>query len=57
MPEVVSDTSPIQYLYQIHLLDLLPDLYNRIKIPQAVADELSEGRSRGIHLPDIKPLT
>jgi hypothetical protein len=24
MPDVITDTSPIQYLYQTNLLDLLP---------------------------------
>lgn len=52
MPEAIIDTSPIQYLYQTNLLDLLTTLYNRIIIPQAVADELSEGRSQGVALPD-----
>ena len=29
MPEVITDTSPIQYLYQTNLLDLLPTLRAR----------------------------
>ncbi len=56
MPEIVSDTSPLQYLYQTDLLDLLPALYGRVTVPQAVAHELEEGRARGIRLPDIKAL-
>ncbi|GEM_PF-1768916 len=27
MPEVITDTSPLQYLYQLAQLDLLPALY------------------------------
>lgn len=56
MPEVIADTSPLQYLHQTDLLDLLPALYSRIIIPQAVARELAEGRTHGIRLPDIATL-
>lgn len=52
MPEVIADTSPIQYLYQTNLLDLLPILYGHILIPQAVVEELSQGRKQGVVLPD-----
>lgn len=41
MPEVITDTSPIQYLYQIAQLELLPTLYGQNGMPQAVADELA----------------
>jgi len=41
---VVSDTSPINYLLLINQLNLLPDLFERIIIPDAVRDEmLAEG--------------
>lgn len=53
MPEVVADTSPIQYLFQINLLDLLPTLYGKVLLPQAVARELSIGLASGTSLPDI----
>lgn len=52
MPEVISDTSPMQYLYQIAQLELLPILYERVRIPQAVADELAQGRRQGLSLPN-----
>ncbi len=51
MPDVISDTSPIQYLYQVELLDLLFRLYKEITIPQAVETELAEGREHGVRLP------
>jgi len=51
MHEVITDTSPIQYLYQINQLNLLPILYKQVKMPQAVADELAQGRDQGIQLP------
>jgi predicted nucleic acid-binding protein len=37
---VVSDTSPIHYLLLINLVELLPQLYRRIAIPQIVRDEM-----------------
>ena len=57
MPEVIADTSPIQYLYQINQLNLLPTLYGQVRMPQAVADELTQGRSQGISLPDLTSLS
>ena len=56
MPNVISDTSPIQYLYQLNLLELLPTLYDEIIIPQAVELELDTGKSLGISLPNIDSL-
>ncbi len=32
---VVADTSPISYLGQLGLLDLLPSLYGRVTVPPA----------------------
>ena len=43
MPEVIANTSPIQYLFQLGLLDLLPDFYGQITIPQAVSEEIDRG--------------
>ena len=37
---VVADTSPINYLILIELQDLLPKLFGRILIPEAVHCEL-----------------
>lgn len=37
---VVSDTSPILYLLLIEQLELLPLLYQRVLIPEAVCDEM-----------------
>ena len=53
MPEVVSDTSPLQYLYQTELLHLLPALYRRVIIAPAVAGELSRGRALALCLPVV----
>ncbi len=38
---VVADTSPLNYLLQIGCIDLLPKLYGRIVLPDAVLKELS----------------
>ncbi|MGB3693528.1 MAG: DUF3368 domain-containing protein [Spirulinaceae cyanobacterium] len=43
--KVVSDTSPLCYLVLIDLIDLLPNLYNRVIIPSAVFDELSASQA------------
>ena len=42
---VVSDTSPINYLVLIDLPHILPALFQRIYIPQAVFDELNSDRA------------
>lgn len=52
MPEVICNTSPLQYLYQLGLLHLLPALAGRVIVPSAVVDELAAGRALGVNLPD-----
>jgi predicted nucleic acid-binding protein len=56
LPEVVCDTSPLQYLYQLDLLDLLPSLVSRIVVPPAVQEELSVGRALGVRVPAVENL-
>ncbi len=51
MPEVICNTSPLQYLHQIWHLELLPKLVSRITVPTPVAQELAEGRRRDLDLP------
>jgi len=38
---VVADTSPINYLIQIHQIDILPLLFERVALPRTVQDELA----------------
>lgn len=57
MPEVVCDTSPLQYLYQLDLLDLLPALSARVLVPPAVQKELAIGRSLGFNVPAVEGLS
>ena len=52
MREIICNTSPIQYLYQLRLLNVLKKLYSIVFIPEAVADELNVGISIGAHVPD-----
>lgn len=57
MPEVVCDTSPLQYLHQLDLLHLLPTLATRVLVPPAVQDELAVGRSLGVNVPAVEELS
>jgi len=56
MPEVIVDTSPLQYLFQLGLLELLPALYGQVLIPEAVAREVAVGRSKSVALPVLDSL-
>ena len=57
MPEVVCNTSPLQYLHQLDLLTLLPALATRVLVPPAVQKELSVGRSLGLKVPAVEDLS
>ena len=53
MAMAISNTSPLQYLHQLGLLDLLPRLFSTIVVPDAVARELAEGIALGVDLPRL----
>lgn len=57
MPEVICDTSPLQYLHQLGLLHVLPALVRQAFVPPAVVAELEAGRAAGVDLPDVSSLT
>ena len=57
MLDVVCNTSPLQYLHQVALLELLPDVFGKVHVPIAVASELAQGRRLGISLPDVNTLS
>ena len=57
MPEVIANTSPIQYLYQLDLLDFLPQLYGEVLVPEGVVRELQNGARLGVSLPNITSLS
>ena len=56
MPEVICNTSPIQYLHQLDLLHILRALTGGVIVPLAVVDELGEGRALGVILRDLSIL-
>jgi len=56
LPEIISNTSPFQYLHQLDALDLLAKLVTKVTVPPAVVDELATGRKLGINLPDLQNL-
>jgi hypothetical protein len=52
MPDAISNTSPILYLYRIGVLNWLPQLFGEVWIPAAVVDELKDGLQRGHDVPN-----
>jgi hypothetical protein len=50
---VICNTSPIQYLYQLDLLHIFRFLAGGVIVPPAVVNELAEGRTLGMSLPDL----
>lgn len=56
MPEVICNTSPLQYLHQLRLLHILPALARSIVVPPAVIDELAVGRAVGVDVPEVQSL-
>lgn len=57
MPEIVSNTSPLLYLYRIGTLDLLPSLFSKVWTSSAVAQELREGQRKGHDVPNLQGLS
>ncbi len=57
MPEIICNTSPLQYLYQVGALELLHTVAGRVTVPSAVVHELAVGRGLGIELPDVNQLS
>lgn len=56
MPKPICNTSPLQYLHQINQIDLLPEIYGSIQVPQAVADEITTGLHNDNDLPYLEDL-
>ena len=52
MPKAISNTSPLLYLYRIGVMDWLPKLFEEVRIPSAVMEELKEGRRKGYDVPN-----
>ena len=53
MPDLICDTSALQYLHQLGLLHILTALAEQVTVPSAVVAELAEGRARGIDVPEL----
>jgi len=47
LSEVICNTSPLQYLYQLGMLHIFQALAGRIIVPPAVVQELAVGRAQG----------
>jgi uncharacterized protein len=56
LSEIISNTSPLQYLHQLGVLDVLPKLVGTIVVPPAVQDEIGAGQKLGLNLPDVQRL-
>lgn len=50
--KVISNTSPLLYLYRIGGINWLPKLFAEVWTPEAVKDELLAGRSKGYDVPN-----
>ena len=56
MREAICNTSPLQYLFQVDLLEVLRERFDHILVPEAVEAELAQGRRRDVALPTIEDL-
>lgn len=56
LSSLICNTSPIQYLHQLGLLDLLAELTSQITVPPAVVNELEVGLQHNVDLPIITEL-
>jgi predicted nucleic acid-binding protein len=54
--DLICDTSPIQYLHQLDLLHVLPQLAKQVFVPSAVVEEIDAGHSLGVNLPALEKL-
>lgn len=45
MPEIICNTSPLQYLHQLNVLHVLRELVQTITVPPAVQQELETGHN------------
>ena len=52
MVDAIINTSPLLYLYRAKVLSWFPQLFGEIWTPNAVVDELNEGRKKGYDVPE-----
>lgn len=53
LPELICDTSVLQYLHQLGKLETIRELASSVVVPVAVAEELDAGIKSGVDLPEI----
>ena len=53
MPDVIADTSGLQYLHRLGLLHVLQQQYGTVVVPEAVLREIETGAAVGAVVPDI----
>ncbi len=51
MPNAITNTSPLLYLYRANRIEWLPQLFSEVWTPNAVIEELKEGQKRGYDVP------
>lgn len=56
MLDLICDTTPIQYLYQLNLLHIIPKLSNLVFVPSAVVEEIKIGHLQKVNLPNLEKL-
>ena len=56
MPEVICNTSPLQYLHQIGQLSIIPAFVRSIVVPPSVVVEIDAGIAKGLDLPQLANL-
>ncbi len=47
---VIINTSPIQYLHQLGLINILNSLYGKVHLPEEVSEEIEQGKLESIGL-------
>lgn len=52
MRKAISNTSPLLYLHRIEGMTWLPRLFDNVRIPSAVVQELDRGRQQGYSTPN-----
>ncbi len=57
MSQIICNTSPLQYLHQLDLLEVFHKLTGNIIVPPSVIEEINEGYRQGIDLPKIPSLS
>ncbi|MBK8267301.1 MAG: DUF3368 domain-containing protein [Planctomycetes bacterium] len=53
MRDLICDTSVLQYLHQLRLLEILRKLGGRVLVPSAVNDEIQVGLRNRVDLPNL----